>query len=47
MAQKKWYDEKESALIKALVVGLLTAIPTSLPGLVSAPMGILGLFRRK
>ena len=48
MAQKKWYgDDKESALIKALVVGLLTAIPTSLPGLVSAPMGILGLFRRK
>jgi uncharacterized YccA/Bax inhibitor family protein len=46
--QKKWFaDDHESALIKALIVGFLTAIPTSLPGYLTLPAGVLGFFRRK
>ena len=45
-AQRRWYgDDRESALIKGLVVGLLTAIPTSLPGLLTIPSGLIGLAR--
>jgi hypothetical protein len=47
-AQTKWYgDDKESALIKALIVGFLTAIPVGLPGFLVIPSGIVGLFRKK
>jgi hypothetical protein len=43
-SQMKWYgDDRESALIKAVIVGLLTAIPTPLPAVVYLPSGILGL----
>ena len=49
--QKHWYgDDRESALIKGLIVALLTAIPTSLPGLLTIPSGVIGLvhmLRRK
>jgi hypothetical protein len=42
-AQMKWYgDDRESALIKGLIVGLLTAIPVGIPVLVWVPSGILG-----
>jgi uncharacterized membrane protein YedE/YeeE len=42
--QRHWYrDDRESAIIKALIVGLLTALPTSLPGLLTIPSGIIGL----
>jgi hypothetical protein len=45
-AQMNWYgDDKESAKIKAIVVGLLTAIPTPLPAVLYVPAGILGLLR--
>jgi hypothetical protein len=48
MAQQKWYgDDKESAKIKALIVGFLTAIPVGLPGFLVIPSGVVGLFRRK
>jgi len=51
LAQRKWYgDDKESAKIKAIIVGLLTAIPTPLPEILYLPFGIVGLFhnlRRK
>lgn len=48
MGQKKWYDDDhESALIKALIVGFLTAIPTSLPGYLTIPSGVIGLFHGK
>lgn len=48
MMQKKWYgDDKESAVIKALIVAFLTAIPVGLPGFLVAPAGVIGLFRRK
>jgi hypothetical protein len=30
-------------MLKGLIVGLLTAIPTSLPGLLTIPSGIVGL----
>jgi hypothetical protein len=50
-AQRHWYrDDRESALIKALIVGLLTAIPTGLPGILTIPSGVIGLahlLRRK
>jgi hypothetical protein len=48
MAQKKWYgDDNEGAFIKALIVAFLTAIPTSLPGYLTIPSGIIGFFRRR
>ena len=47
LGQKKWYgDDNENALIKALIVAFLTAIPTSLPGYLTIPSGIVGLFHR-
>jgi hypothetical protein len=43
-AQKKFYgDDSESAFIKALILGFLTAIPTPLPAIVYVPSGIVGL----
>jgi hypothetical protein len=43
-AQMKWYgDDRESALIKGVIIGLLTAIPTPLPAIVYVPSGVLGL----
>jgi hypothetical protein len=43
-AQRHWYrDDRESAIIKGLIVGLLTAIPTSLPGFLTIPSGVIGL----
>jgi hypothetical protein len=45
-AQMNWYgDDKESAKIKAIVVALLTAIPTPLPAILYVPAGILGVIR--
>ena len=44
-AQINWYgDDKESAKIKAIILGLLTAIPTPIPEILYIPAGILGLF---
>jgi hypothetical protein len=46
-AQITWYgDDPESAKIKGLVLGLLTAIPTPLPELLYIPAGLLGLVQR-
>lgn len=49
--QKNWYgDDHDSALIKALVVGLLTAIPAPLTPFIAVPggaVGLLQLFRRR
>jgi hypothetical protein len=43
-AQMKWYgDDRDAALIKGLIVGLLTAIPTPLPAILYVPSGLLGL----
>ena len=50
-AQMRWYgDDRESAIIKGLILALLTAIPTALPAAIYLPSGLLGLFhgfRRK
>jgi len=44
-AQINWYgDDPESAKIKAIVIGLLTAIPTPIPELLYLPAGLLGVF---
>jgi hypothetical protein len=46
-AQMRWYgDDREAALIKGAIIGLLTAIPTPLPALVYIPSAILGLLHR-
>ena len=46
-AQMKWYgDDSESAKIKALILGLLTAIPTPLPALLYVPSGLVGLYHK-
>jgi hypothetical protein len=45
LAQKKWYgDDKDSALIKALVLGFLTALPfpLPLPAMFAVPAGAIG-----
>jgi len=51
LAQRRWYgDDKDSAAIKALILGFLTAIPTPLPAILTVPSGIIGLIhnlRRK
>ena len=42
-AQMKWYgDDHDSAMIKAGIVGLLTAIPVGIPAIVWVPSGLLG-----
>jgi hypothetical protein len=42
-AQVRWYgDDRESALIKAAVIVLLTAIPTPLPAILYIPSAVLG-----
>jgi hypothetical protein len=50
-AQMKWYgDDSESAMIKAVMLALLTAIPTALPSLLYGTAGLIGLaqtLRRK
>jgi hypothetical protein len=48
MAQRKWFgDDVESAFIKAFIVAGLTAIPTSLPGFLTVPAGVIGLFHKE
>jgi hypothetical protein len=43
-AQMKWYgDDHESAMIKAGILALLTAIPVGIPAIVWIPSGLLGL----
>ena len=43
-AQVSWYgDDHDSAMIKAGIVGLLTAIPVGIPAIVWVPSGLLGL----
>lgn len=34
LAQRKWGDDTESAVIKGLILGLLTALPTPLPAVI-------------
>ena len=47
MAQRKWYgDDKDSAIIKALILAFLTAIPTPLPAILYVPSGIVGLIHK-
>lgn len=42
--QRVWYgDNHDSALIKGLIIGLLTAIPAPITGIFAGPGGILGL----
>jgi hypothetical protein len=46
-AQRRWFgDDHDAALIKAAIVGLLTAIPTPLPAVIYVPSGILGFITR-
>ena len=48
LGQMKWYsDDRESAKIKALITGVLTAIPTGLPGVLFGSAALAGLFLRK
>jgi hypothetical protein len=48
LAQRRWFgDDEQSALIKALMMGVLTCIPTSIPNCVLLPAAAIGFFRRK
>ena len=44
--QRKWYDDDhDSALIKAMMIGILTAIPVPLTPLIAIPGGIVGIVK--
>jgi len=44
--QRAWYgDDRDSAIIKAAIIGLLTAIPVPISWVVVGPGGLLGLVR--
>jgi len=44
LAQRKWYgDDAQSALIKALCLGFITALPSALPAVIYVPSGLVGL----
>ncbi len=44
LAQRKYFgDDDQGALIKALILGLVTAVPAPLPALLYVPSGIVGL----
>jgi hypothetical protein len=44
--QMKWYgDDHDSALIKAMILGLLTSIPAPLGPLFAIPGGLLGIVK--
>jgi len=44
--QRAWYgDDHDPALIKALAIGLLTAIPAPITPILAGPAGLLGLLR--
>ena len=44
MGQKKWGgDDQESALIKALIVGFLVALPTPFPAFLTVPSAVVGV----
>jgi hypothetical protein len=46
-AQRAWYgDDHDNALIKGLVMGLLTAIPTPLPMFLYLPAGVVGAVKK-
>ena len=51
LCQRRMYgDDGSEALVKALAVGLLTAIPTGLPSFLTVPSAVVGLvhtLRRK
>jgi len=47
LAQKKWYgDDKESAVIKALIIFVLTAIPVPLGPFIAIPGGLIGIVKK-
>ena len=47
LAQMKWYgDDKESAIIKALIIFILTAIPVPLGPFVAVPGGLIGIVKK-
>jgi hypothetical protein len=46
--QQSWFgDSEESAKTKAIMLAVLTFIPSPLPSVIYAPLGFVGLFRRK
>ena len=48
LGQMKWdSDDHESAKIKALITGTLTAIPTGLPGMLFGSVALAGLLLRR
>lgn len=49
LGQKRWYgDDPESARVKALIVGVLTAIPVALPGMLFGGIALMrSLFHRR
>ena len=45
--QRKWYDDDhESALIKAMIIALMTAIPVPITPLLAVPGGLIGIAGR-
>jgi len=46
--QQSWFgDSQQSAKTKAVMLAVLTFIPSPLPAVLYAPLGFVGMFRRK
>jgi hypothetical protein len=43
--QRKWGDDHDAAIVKAVVIGLVTAIPVPVTPLLAGPAGLAGLIR--
>jgi len=44
--QRRWGDDHDLALTKAVLIGLLTAIPAPITWLFAGPAGVAGLFKK-
>lgn len=48
LGQRRFYgDDHDAAVVKASMLAVLVALPTSIPSAIYAPLGFIGLFRRR
>jgi hypothetical protein len=43
--QRKWGDDHDAAIVKAVVIGLVTAIPVPVTPLLAVPAGLAGVMK--
>jgi len=48
LGQRRFFgDDHEAAFVKASMLAVLVALPTSIPAFLYVPAGLLGMFKRK